>query len=459
MSLTHCTLLNAQPREKTYKLFDGHGLYLQVAPTGGKWWRVKYRLGGREQCLSLGTFPAVALKVARQRCAELRAQLAAGVDPAAERRLAKQRPARRDDSFEAIAREWYATFSRNWTPTHGDRVLRRLETYVFPRIGKMPIREITAMSVLECLRRLEQQNTHETARRVLRYCSQTLRYAIITGRAETDVLSQLRGALAPRKVQHLASIKDPKQVGALLRAIDGYDGRLVTKFALWFAPLVFVRPGELRYAAWSDFDFLQREWRIPADQMKARQPHIVPLSSQAMALLRELQPLTGGSLFLFPGERSADRPVSNNTLNAALRRLGYGAGDMTAHGFRSMASTLLNELGWSSDAIERQLAHGERDGVRAVYNYAQYLPERRRMMQAWSDYLDHLRSANYRCCALSGTCTVANPDSGSQRCVTWLGPRRVATDWALPGAKRDSGSSGSGSRELGDQRFRWSCEV
>ncbi|MGH7107204.1 MAG: tyrosine-type recombinase/integrase [Acetobacteraceae bacterium] len=439
MSLTHCTLLNAQPREKTYKLFDGHGLYLQVAPTGGKWWRVKYRLGGREQCLSLGTFPAVALKVARQRCAELRAQLAAGVDPSAERRLAKQRPARRDDSFEAIAREWYATFSRNWTPTHGDRVLRRLETYVFPWIGKMPIREITAMSVLECLRRLEQQNTHETARRVLRYCSQTLRYAIITGRAETDVLSQLRGALAPRKVQHLASIKDPKQVGALLRAIDGYDGRLVTKFALQFAPLVFVRPGELRRAAWRDFDFLQREWRIPADQMKARQPHIVPLSSQAMVLLRELQPLTGETRFLFPGERSADRPMSNNTLNAGLRRLGYGPGDMTAHGFRSMASTLLNELGWSSDAIERQLAHGERDGVRAVYNYAQYLPERRQMMQGWSDYLDHLRSKNYCCCALSEAVPVGCPHSEQDPRVTWLGPRRITPTWAdgrgfLPGA-------------------------
>ncbi len=220
------------------------------------------------------------------------------------------------------------------------------------------------MNVLECLRRLEHQNTHETARRVLRYCSQTLRYAIMTGRAETDVLGQLRGALAPRKIRHLASVKDPQRVGALLRAIDCYDGRLVTKLALRFAPVVFVRPGELRHAAWRDFDFLQREWRIPAEQMKARQPHIVPLSSQAMELLRELQPLTGMSRFLFPGERSADRPMSNNTLNAALRRLGYGPGDMTAHGFRSMASTLLNELGWSIDAIERQLAHANACQIR-----------------------------------------------------------------------------------------------
>ena len=401
------------------------GCISKVSPSGGKWWRVKYRFRGRENCLSMGAFPDVALKTARQRCMKLRVQLAAGVDPAAERRLAKQQLARRDESFEAIAREWYAAFSRNWSPSHGDRVLRRLETYVFPWVGKVPIREVTAMNVLECLRRLEQQKTHETARRVLRYCSQTLRYAIITGRAETDVLSQLRGALAPRKTRHLASVKEPQQVGALLRAIDGYDGRLVPKFALRFAPLVFVRPGELRRAAWRDFDFLQREWRIPADQMKARHPHIVPLSSQAMALLRELQPLTGASPFVFPGERSTDRPMSNNTLNAALRRLGYGHEDMTAHGFRSMASTLLNELGWSSDAIERQLAHGERDGVRAVYNYAQYLPERRRMMQAWSDYLDHLRSINHSRAASSKTNPVPNPYSGSPPCATWLGPRRV----------------------------------
>ncbi|MGH8294880.1 MAG: tyrosine-type recombinase/integrase [Steroidobacteraceae bacterium] len=200
-----------------------------------------------------------------------------------------------------IAREWYTTFSRNWTPTHGDRVLRRLKTYVVPWVGKVPIREVTALNVLECLRRLEQQNTHETARRVLRYCNQTLRYAIITGRAETDILSHLRGALAPRKIRHLPSVKDPKQVGSLLRAIDGYHGRLLTKFALRFAPLVFVRPGELRHAAWTDFDFLQRQWRIPAHQIKARQPHIVPLSSWAMALLRELQPLTGASPFLLTG--------------------------------------------------------------------------------------------------------------------------------------------------------------
>lgn len=340
--------------------------------------------------------------------------------------MAKQQPGTEDESFEVIAREWYATFSPNWAPSHGDRVLRRLETYVFPWVGKVPIREVTALNVLDCLRRLEQQNTHETARRVLRYCNQTPRYAIMTGRAETDVLGQLRGALAPRKTRHLASVKDPKRVGALLRAIDGYDGRLVTKLALRFAPLVFVRPGEIRHAAWGDFDLLQREWRIPADQMKSGQPHIVPLSSQAMALLRELQPLTGASHFLFPGERSADRPMSNNTLNAALRRLGYGSEDMTAHGFRSMASTLLNELGWSSDAIERQLAHGERDGVRAVYNYAQYLPERRRMMQAWSDYLNHLRSRVPNQTVIQ---SLLVPMRGNVAEPLWTGPRDLGVDF------------------------------
>lgn len=426
MPLTHYALLNAQPREKAYRLFDGYGLYVEVSPSGGKYWRLKYRFQGREQRLALGIFPAVGLKAARLRCMEARTQIAGGINPLAERKLAKQRLRRKDESFEAIAREWYAAFSKNWTPTHGDRIIRRLETYVLPWIGKVPIREVTAMNVLECLRRLEQQNTHDTARRVLRYCSQTLRYAaIITGRAETDVLNGLHGALAPRNTQHLASIKTPKAVGALLRAIDGYDGRLTTKFALRFAPLVFVRPGELRHALWRDFDFLQCEWRIPADQMKGRQVHIVPLSSQAMSLLRELQPFTGACPCVFPSERVSARPMSNNTLNAALRRLGYGHDDMTAHGFRSMASTLLNELGWSTDAIERQLAHGERDGVRAVYNYAEYLPERRLMMQGWANYLDHLRSEAYTTDQISqpNGCCVSHEEAPNQ--VSWLGPRRA----------------------------------
>lgn len=425
MPLTHTLVVNAQPRGKMYRLFDGSGgLYLEVTPRGGKWWRVKYRLAGCDQRLSLGVFPVVGLKLARLRCMEVRAQLAAGLDPSGLRKAAKLKLARKEETFEAIAREWHESLSWRWTDSYGDRILRRLETYVFPWLGRLPITQVKAVGILECLRRLEHQNTHETARRVLQSCGQVIRYAILTDRAETDVSCQLYRALVPRRGKHAASIKNPKEVGALMRAIDGYDGRLITKFALHLAPLVFVRPGELRNATWDEFDFAQREWRIPAGRMKARQPHIVPLSRQALSLLRELQPLTGDNRFLFPGERATDRPMSDNTLNAALRRLGYGKDQMTAHGFRAMASTLLNELGWSGDAIERQLAHGERKGSRAVYNYAQYLPEREEMMQAWANYLDHLRRQ------VSGDVDATLPtgektESPSEDVRSWLGPMRV----------------------------------
>ena len=354
------------------------------------------------------------------RCIELRAQIAAGVDPSALRKASKQHRAPINETFEAIAREWHENVSRSWADSHADRNLRRLESYVFPWIGRVPIRKVTAVDLLSCIHRLEHQNTHETARRVLQICGQVFRYAIMTGRAETDVTLHLRGALAGRNRKHLASIRSPREFGALLRAIDGYNGTLVAKCALRLAPLVFVRPGELRNAQWSEFDFVQAEWRIPTHRMKARLPHIVPLSSQALSLLQDLKPLTGRGMYVFPSERSSTRPLSNNTLNAALRRLGYGRDDMTAHGFRATASTLLNELGWTADAIERHLAHGDRNATRSVYNYAQYLPERRLMMQAWADYLDHLRNE-----------VPADPDayppkpSPSEHRPSWLGPHRV----------------------------------
>jgi integrase len=335
-------------------------------PAGGKWWRLKYQFERREKRLSLGVFPAVGLQAARLRCIELRAQVAAGVDPSALRKASKQRRPPRNETFEAIAREWHENFSRSWADSHGDRILRRLETYVFPWLGTLPIRNVTAVDLLSCIRRLEHQNTRETARRVLQTCGQVFRYAIVTGRAETDAALHIRGALACRNRKHLASIRTPREFGALLRAIDGYDGRLVAKSALRLAPLVFVRPGELRNAQWSEFDFVQAEWRIPTQRIKARLPHIVPLSSQALSLLQDLKPLTGRGVYVFPSERASCRPMSNNTLNAALRRLGYGRDDMTAHGFRATASTLLNELGWTADAIKRQLAHGDRDGTRCV---------------------------------------------------------------------------------------------
>ena len=301
---------------------------------------------------------------------------------------------------------------------------------MFPWLGRLPIRQVTAVDLLSCIRRLQHQNTHETARRVLQICGQVFRYAIVTGRAETDVAPPLRGTVAVRSRHHLASIRAPREFGALLRAIDGYDGKLVAKCALRLAPLVFVRPGELRNAQWSEFDFVQGEWRIPTQRMKARLPHIVPLSSQALSLLQELRSLTGRGMYVFPSERTSARPMSDNTLNAALRRLGYGRDDMTAHGFRATASTLLNELGWGGDAIERQLAHGDRNGVRSVYNYAQYLPERRLMMQAWADYCDHLRrdvSGNY---AVDSARSPGYESESEHEC-RWTGPNRVLLRLAI----------------------------
>jgi integrase len=259
---------------------------------------------------------------------------------------------------------------------------------VFPWLGKRHINEITAPELLTVLRRVENRGALETAHRINQICGQVFRYAIATGRAERDISADLKGALPPTRVKHHASITEPKQVGELMRAINSYSGSFTTAIALKLSAILFVRPGELRQAEWSEIDFENKEWRIPAEKMKMRELHIVPLCKQAISLLEELRPLTGRAKYLFPSVRTDTRPMSNNTINASLRRLGYTKEQMTAHGFRSMASTILNEQGWNRDAIERQLAHSEKDGVRAAYNYAQYLPERKKMMQAWADYLD-----------------------------------------------------------------------
>ncbi len=390
MPLTDTAIRTKKAGAKPVKLFDEGGLYLLVAPSGGKWWRLKYRIDGKEKLLSLGTYPDTPLSKAREKRDSVRKLIADGVDPSAQRKAAKV--ARSDaNSFEAVAREWLAKFTPKWTKSHPDRILRRLELDVFPHIGGRPVGQITALELLIVLRRVEARGAHETTHRLKQYCGQVFRYAIATGRAERDPAADLRGALAPVVVKHHPSITDVKQVGQLLRDIAAYEGSFVTRCALRLAPLVFVRPGELRRAGWSEFDFDKREWRIPAARMKMRAPHIVPLSKQAVGILTELQALTGSGHYLFPGLRSVERPISENTLNAALRRLGYDKDTMTGHGFRSMASTILNEQGkWNPDAIERQLAHGERDKVRGAYNYAEHLPERRKMMQAWADYLDTL---------------------------------------------------------------------
>jgi integrase len=392
MRLSTAKIQNATAQKKTVRLFDGRGLYLEIAPTGSRWWRFKYRFAGMEKRISLGVYPDVGLKKARNRRDEMRKLVADGIDPSAARKQQKLMALDATaNTFEAVAREWFEKHSANWEASYSVKLLARLEANVFPWLGDRPIRDIKPPELLSVLRRVESRGVLETAHRLMNYCGNIYRYAVATGRAERDISSDLRGALPPSTPQHHASVTDPEGVAALLRAIDGYRGSNVTRYALQLAPLVFVRPGELRKAEWNEVDFEAGEWRIPAERMKMKTKHIVPLSSQAVAILRTLQPLTGKGHYVFPGARSRERCMSENTVNGALRRLGWSGSEMTGHGFRSMASTLLNEQGWNRDAIERQLAHTERNSIRAAYNYAEHLPERRRMMQAWSDYLDGLK--------------------------------------------------------------------
>jgi integrase len=317
--------------------------------------------------------------------------LAKGVDPSEAKKAAKRSQAVvAANSFEAIALEWFARNKPKWTPGYAEKIEKRLRKDLFPVLGKRPIAQIGAQELLAAIRKIEARGVYETAHRARQDCGHIFRYAIASGRAERDVAADIRDALHPVVTKHHASITDPEKIGALMRAIEGYDGSFTVKCALRLAPLVFVRPGELRAAEWSEIDLDSAEWRIPAAKMKMRDPHIVPLSTQAVTILRSLHPVTGPKGFVFPGVRGHGRPMSENTVNAALRRLGYANDEMTGHGFRSMASTILNEQQWNPDAIERQLAHSERDSVRATYNYAEFLPERRKMMQAWATYLDGL---------------------------------------------------------------------
>jgi len=328
---------------------------------------------------------------ARERRADAEKQLAEGNDPSFVKQI-KQRAKKlsAENSFENVAREWHTKSLAKWTQCHAKTIIRRLEKDIFPWIGNRPIAEVTSMELLRLMRRIESRGAKETTHRILQTCGQVFKYAIVTDRAENDPSTALKGALEPVQTQHYASITDPQEIGKLLRTIDSYEGFFVTKRALRLTPLVFVRPGELRKAEWSEINFETAEWRIPATKMKMKALHIIPLSVQAIAILQELHPLTGDGKYVFPGVINQDRPMSENTITGALRRLGYTSDEMTAHGFRSMACTLLNEQGWNRDAIERQLAHAERSNVRAAYNYAEYLPERRKMMQSWADYLESL---------------------------------------------------------------------
>jgi integrase len=392
MALTDTAVRNAKPGEKPYKLTHGKGLYLLVNATG-KYWRLDYRFAGKRKTLALGVYPDVSLATARERRDAARKLLANETDPSVVMAVNKRaRLQAAENTFEAVAGEWYAKKLPTWAPTTAQKVLRQLEKDIFPWIGNRPIKDIAAPELLATLRRMESRGALELAHRMREYCGMVFRYAVATGKAERDPSGDLRGALAPVKTNHHASVTDPKKIGELLRAINGYTGSFMTKCALQLAPLVFVRPGELRTSEWKEFDLDVAEWRIPGEKMKMRDKHIVPLSHQAVEILRAIHPLTGSGRYVFPSVRTTARPMSENTVNAALRRMGYEKDEMTGHGFRSMASTLLHEQGWPHEVIERQLAHAERNKVSAAYNYAEHLPKRREMMQAWADYLDGLAS-------------------------------------------------------------------
>jgi len=394
--LSDTKIRSAKPRQKPFKLYDVEGLYLIINPNGSRWWRQKYHFAQHERLLSLGVYPDISLADARTQGAALRKQIANGINPSAERqekKLAQRTAAER--TYNAVLAEWLAktATARKWTADHLERVQRRFEVHFTPWLGRKDIADVTDDDFMACVRRMEERNLVDTAHRALSDNDSLFRYARQRKYVKHNVVADVRGpdTLPRTKVTHRAAITDPLQLGQLLRAVDGYHGGFVVRQALRLLPLVFVRPGELQWATWKEFDLDSAEWRIPAERMKMREYHIVPLARQAVAILRELQPVTGPDGFIAHQVRNPSRPISENTLNVALRAIGYEKHQQTSHGFRRTASTLLNERGFNRDAIERQLAHGERDQVRGAYNAAQYLPERRKMMQAWANYLDKLR--------------------------------------------------------------------
>lgn len=394
MPLTDIAVRSAKPADKDYKLADEKGLFLLVGKSGSKLWRLKYRFDGKEKKLSIGTYPEVSLKEARNRAAEARKQLANGVNPQAQKDIQKlTAKLSRENSFKAVAEEWLDKQAREGRAEATLVKNRWLLELAFPAIGARPIAEITAPELLATLRKTEARGRYETARRLRSICGTVFRYAIATGRAERDISADLKGALTTPTVTPRAAILEPKAIGGLLRAIDGFNGQPSTHAALKLAPLLFVRPGELRHMEWSEVDLDKALWTIPAAKTKMRRPHLVPLAPQALAILRDIQRLTGDGQYCFPCARTVRRPISENTLNAALRRLDYSKDEMTAHGFRSIASSLLNESGlWNADAIERALAHADADSIRAAYHRAEYWDERVKMMTWWADYLDKLKN-------------------------------------------------------------------
>jgi len=405
MPLTDAAARNAAPREKAYRLADSGGLYLEVAPSGGKYWRLKYRFAGKEKRLSLGVYPAVSLAEARLQREAAKKKLRDGIDPS-HAKQAEKRTLRlnAENSFEAVAREWHAKFAPSLSESHAARNLRRLEAHAFPYIGGTPVAQLEAPAVLDVLQRIEKRGTLETAHRLRVLVGQVMRYAISTGRASRDVSADLRDALPPAQVKHHAAVTDPVQLGALLRVIDGYTGTAVVSAALRLAPLLFQRPGELRQAEWAEFDLDGGMWTVPASRMKRKKAgkengpnHLVPLSTQAVKILRELHALTGGGRYAFPSLRGADRPMSDMAMSAAFKRMGFDSETALPHGWRATARTLAVEnLGVPADVVEMQLSHEVRDTLGRAYNRTQWLEQRRALMQRWAEYLDELKAATTR---------------------------------------------------------------
>jgi integrase len=391
MALTAIEVSKAKATDKQQKLADGGGLYLLIHPNGSKYWRMDYRFGGKRKTLALGVYPDVSLSDARERREDARKLLANDTDPSAAKQDKKAAVvALTANSFEAVAREWLTKFSKNWTAAHAESNKSKLEKDVFPWLGTRPIGEINAPELLTVLHRIENRGTLDTAHRINSICGQVFRYGIATGRAQRDPSADLKGALPRARSRRYAAITDPIKIGKLMRDIEGYAGTFIVRCAFKLSTYVFLRPAELSLAEWAEIDLDKAEWRIPAGKMKMKALHIIPLPTQAVAILREIHPLSGKGQYVFPSVSSSTKPMAKNTILSAIRSLGYTPDEMTAHGFRHMASTLLNEQGFNADAIERQLAH-KASGVRAVYNAAEYLPERRRMMQHWADYLDGLK--------------------------------------------------------------------
>lgn len=391
--LSDLQVSRAKAQGKQVTLFDGGGLFIVLTPAGGKLWRFKYRFNGKDKLLSLGGYPEISLAEARSKRTAFRKLLAEGIDPAQAKKAEQaDKVAAAGSTFEVVARDWHRRFKSQWSAGHAEQIMRRLEQDVFPWLGTRPIGDIKAPELLTVLRRIEARSL-ETAFRVKTACGQVFRYAVAEGRAERDPVADLRGALPPVKNKNFAAPTDPREVAPLLRAIDGFQGSFVVKCAMQLAPLLFVRPGELRHAEWAEIDLEAAEWNIPAAKMKMGLPHLVPLPRQAVEILGSLHPLTGHGKYVFPCSRSSQRCMSENSVNAGLRRLGFEKSEITGHGFRAMARTILDEvLQVRPELIEHQLAHQVRDPLGRAYNRTTHLAERRKMMQTWADYLDGLKS-------------------------------------------------------------------